>query len=466
MQLRSDLARSFVFESLVMAQMFGSVAALLFSVGLLIAGTGLQMALVPIRAEIEGFDSLTFALMTSAFFGGYAFGCLVGPYAVLRAGHIRSFTAMVSLASAAALAHPLLPDPMVWIAARAISGVCMAGIFLVVESWLNDRATNENRGMVMSAYIIVYFTMQTAGQMIVSLIEPGGFPLFVIASILVSLAVIPVAMTRSAQPAPMSVVRLRFFGLYKISPVGFLGSLASGMSVGVFWAYGAVFATRSGFDINSAVYFVSAMVAGGALMQWPVGRLSDTMDRRFVLLGLMIIAASFAILLASVTLPLQWLLGAGALFGAFFLPIYSVVTAHTYDFVEDDSYVEAAAGIILVNSVGAIIGPFVAAYTITWFGIGGMFVTIATILTAMILFTAVRVTIRPAMPDQDKTDYDFYSTAPAGVVITPEPLEESDPDVVVPDEWSPYEEDDETVDQPEGDVIGSMPDEDDGRARV
>ncbi len=440
-----------------MARMLGSVAALLFSVGLLIAGTGLQMALVPIRAELEGFSSLTLGLMASAFYGGYAIGCLVGPYAILIAGHIRAFTALVSLASAAALAHPLVPEPAAWIAARALSGLCLAGIFLVVESWLNDRATNENRGIVMSAYIFVYFGLQTAGQLIVSLADPQGFPLFVFASILVSLAVIPVAMTRSAQPAPITVVRLRFLGLFRTSPVGFVGAAATGMSIGVFWAYGAVFATRSGFDTDGAVYFVSAMVAGGALMQWPVGRLSDSMDRRFVLVGLMIGAAAFSILLAALTLPIEWLLAAGAMFGAFLLPMYSVVTAHTYDFVEEDGYVEAASGIILINSLGAVIGPFAAAAVIAWLGMSGMFVTISAVLLSMTVFTVLRISMRPAVAEKEKTDFDLYSTAPAGVVVTPDPLEESDPDVIVPEPWQPPEDDDPVVETPADAVIGSMP---------
>jgi len=425
-----------------MIRMLAPITALLFSVGLLLAGNGLQTTLLPIRGNLEGFSPFTLGLMGSSYYGGFALGCLLVPFAVVVAGHIRAFTAMVSLASAAALLHPLIVDPVAWCLFRLVAGFCLAGIYLIVESWLNDQADNANRGFIMSAYIFVVFAMQTVGQMIVVLGDPTSFPLFAIASILVSLAVIPVAMTRSAQPAPITIVRIRFFSLYRISPVGFVGAVVSGMSLASLWALGTVYATLKGFSTDTAAYFLSAAVAGGTLAQWPVGRLSDRMDRRRVMLAIMGLAGLFGLILAIFNLPQTLLLITAGLFGAALLPMYSLAAAHTYDHVESDAFVEVAAGVILANSVGAVIGPLIASKSLDMLGPGGLFYAIAAFMAAMIGFTVFRMNVSPRVAADERTDFEVYATAPAGAVVTPEPLEEDSEYVVVPEAWTSEDETD------------------------
>ncbi|WP_235981693.1 MFS transporter [Methylobrevis albus] len=417
-----------------MLKTLAPVMSLLLGISFLLAGNGLQTTLTPLRAALEDFSALQIGLMGSGYYAGFVAGCLVGPYLILRAGHIRAFTALVAAASAIALVHPIAVDPIAWIACRAVTGFSLAGLYLIVESWLNDRATNANRGFLMSAYIIVNYVAITAGQMMVTLAPLDTFNLFALASILVSVAAIPVALTRSAQPAPITLVRFNPLKLYRMAPVAIVGSLMIGMANGAFWSLGTVFASQRGLGTDGVAMFMSAAVVGGALGQWPVGRISDRMDRRFVLVGVLAVSAVVAVLLATLTLPGPMLMAMGFVFGLTTLPAYSVAAAHAYDRASPDSYVETAAAILLANGVGSVIGPLAASLAMDQMGSAALFFYIAAVEVLLLLFVVLRVAVRTRPSAVERTGFDVYSTAPVGGPLTPDAFEDSHPMVAVPPE--------------------------------
>lgn len=414
-----------------------SVATLLFSASLLLTGHGLQTILVPIRAGLEGFSTVEIGLIGSSYYVGFVLGCLVAPYAILVAGHIRAYTAFVALASAAALAHPLFVDPLGWAAMRVVTGLSLAGLYLIIESWLNERATNDNRGVVMSAYIFVNFTVITVGQLLVAFGDPASFALFSFAAILFSLAAIPIALTRSTAPGPVTMVRFRVRHLYRLSPAGFVGCFMVGVANGAFWGLGPTFATAFGLTATGAAIFMSVAVLSGAAMQWPVGRISDRVDRRSVLVALCIAAAvgSVTLVLVANARP-DYLPWAGFLFGAFALPGYAVAAAHAFDYVDPAGYVEASAGLLLANGFGSVIGPILAAWLMRETSTEALFAFIAMAEILLALFVAGRMRVRESPSDEVKSDFDLAVTAPIVAVATPEPLEES-PDIVVSPHFEP-----------------------------
>ena len=250
-----------------MKSTFGPVSSLLLGVAFLIVGHGLQLTAVPLRAEAEGWSAFEIGAIGSAYYIGFVLGCLGGPYAILRAGHIRAFAAAVSLAAAVMIAHPLWVAFPTWFVLRLLIGASLAGLYMIIESWLNDRASNTTRGVIMSAYIIVNFAALTVGQLAVTLYSPAEFSLFALATLSMSLATIPVALTRSAQPAPIARVRFRPRALYRASPAGIVGVTAIGVANGAFWSLGAVSAVGDGRTTGEAAIFMSLATVGGALMQ-------------------------------------------------------------------------------------------------------------------------------------------------------------------------------------------------------
>ncbi|MCS6932147.1 MAG: MFS transporter [Acetobacteraceae bacterium] len=400
----------------------GPVASLLAGVGILLTGHGLLNLLLPLRATAEGFGTLIVGVFGAAFFGGFVAGCVVGPRIVRRVGHIRCFAAMVSTLTALALLHPLVVSGPLWVLLRALFGSALAVAYLVVESWLNERAGNSTRGTVMSAYIVVNFGGITAGQMLLPTGEVGGFGLFALSAVLLSVAALPVTLTRAAQPAPVAEVAFRPLRLYRASPVGLLGALLIGVTNGAFWTVGPVAATGYGLSESGAAMFMTAAALAGALAQWPAGRLSDRTDRRRVLVG-MLFGASAAGLVLGLATDGPWLLPLAAAFGALALPCYAIAAAHAYDLVPADEYVDTASSLLLVNGAGAAIGPVLAAACLLWLPGGGLFLFTAAVHAALLGFVLWRLRARPpAAGAAGREPFDLAATAPAaiGAVIPPD----------------------------------------------
>lgn len=382
------------------------VAALLLSVAMLLMGNGLQGTLLPVRAQFEHFSPLDIGVLGSAYFLGFALGCVFGPHAVRRVGHIRAFAAMVSIASTISLAHALLLSPAVWWVLRAGTGFCFAALYMVIESWLNEKATNETRGLVFSVYTIVNLTVITIGQMMLTFDSPLAFSLFALASILVSLAAVPVALTSAEAPEPPAIVRIRPRYLYRISPVGFVGCFAVGLANSCFWSLGPIFAQREEGDVTAIAVFMSLTVIAGAAGQWPLGRASDHMDRRKVIVFACVggALAGVGLMMASQFWAQGLLLFAG-LFGFFAFPLYALCAAHMNDFVEPDGYVEAASGLLLVFGAGAVLGPILASALMRFYGGDALFGFTAFVHMSTAAFALYRMRQRARPPEEERVEF-------------------------------------------------------------
>ncbi|MEZ5669575.1 MAG: MFS transporter [Alphaproteobacteria bacterium] len=393
------------------------VAALLSSVALLLVGNGLQTTLLPLRGQAAGFDSLALGILGSSYFLGFLAGCLFGPRVVARAGHIRTFAAMVSIASCIALAHALLVLPLTWWLLRAGTGMCFAVLYMVIESWLNDKASNETRGVVFSVYVVINLTMITAGQLLLLLDRGGTIALYLIASILVSLAAVPVALTRSDAPAPMPAARLDLGRLLRTSPVGVVGCFAVGLTNGAFWAYGPVFAEALApvaadtadagkAAADYAALFMSASVLGGAIGQFPLGWLSDRVDRRLVIIGGAVCGALAGVGVATTAIALpDLMLPAGFALGLFAFSLYAIAVAHVNDVVPREEFVQVAGGLLLIWSIGAVTGPLAASAAIAAFGPPALFAYTAAVYVGLAGFALYRLPRRAAPSPEEKTEF-------------------------------------------------------------
>ncbi|WFE88817.1 MFS transporter [Roseibium porphyridii] len=426
-----------------MVQTLLSVSALMFSVALFIFGHGLQTTLLPLAADRYYFSDFEIGAMSSAYFFGMVLGCLGAPLIIMRAGHIRAFAALVSLMSAAAIMHPVFIDPYAWIVIRMISGFSLAGFYMIAESWLNESATNENRGTVMSFYIVVLFGALMAGQISIATMNIATFVPFAIASVAVSLAVMPVSLTTSTQPAPITLVRFRPIQLYKNSPAAFVGVVFIGATQGAILTLSPLYGSQIGLSTNEAALFAAALFGGGLISQWPVGRLSDLFDRRRVLIGLGVATAatSLAIVLVS---PSTFVVAAlmGVLIGMSAQPLYAIAVAHAFDHAAAEDFVETSSGMLLSFGIGSIAGPLIASTVMSNTGPSGLFYMVIGSNLIMVTFILTRVVRRRALPAAEKTDFEYASTAQVGTVISSEPLDaEAEEYVIPPEEFPAYEDD-------------------------
>ena len=379
-----------------MIKAIAPVLALLISVSILLTGQGLQGTLLPVRAALEDFSTLSIGAMGAAYFFGFTIGCLTGGELMRRVGHVRVFLAMSALASAAPLLHGLIVEPVVWGSLRMLTGFCFAVLYVVIESWLNERSSNENRGIVFSSYAMITLTVLALGQMMTLLYEPSGLQLFIIASILVSISAVPIALSTSPTPDHPHAVAVDLKRLFEISPSGAFGCFVSGLANGSFWGLAAVFAASVGDDISLAAWFMTAAVVGGAVGQWPLGLLSDRVSRRSVLIAVSAIGggAGMALFLLSPGLGFMPTILLGALWGGLAFPLYTIAVAYTNDFAEPGEYVTVSGGLLLMYGVGAIIGPFVASALMTLHSPGALFLFTAIVHLTLIAYVSVRFLLR------------------------------------------------------------------------
>lgn len=369
------------------------VAALLISVSILLAGQGLQGALLPMRATIESFSPIAVGAMGAAYFLGFTLGCLKAGELVRRVGHVRVFLSMTALASAAPLLHGLAVIPLPWGLLRFVTGFCFAVLYVVIESWLNERSSNGNRGFVFSAYTIINLTVLAVGQMMTLLYSPSGMQLFAIASVLVSLAAVPIALSVSPSPEVPQAATVDLPKLLSISPTGALGCLVTGLANGAFWSLVPVFTFGVTGNISDAAGFMTAAVIGGALAQWPLGVTSDRIGRRPVLLAMTVLgmASGLALVCFADTVSVNGLFLLGAAWGALAFPLYAVSVAYTNDLADPSEYVTVSSSLLLVYGLGAIVGPFAASAAIVVFGGHMLFAFTAATHALLLLFALARM---------------------------------------------------------------------------
>jgi MFS family permease len=388
-----------------MLQSIRSVASLLLSYGLLLLANGMFATLLGLRAKLEGFSTETVGFVMAGFFIGLLAGALYAVRVVSAVGHIRGFAAFASIMSVAVLGHVLLIDPFAWFFFRLAAGFCMAGMVMVVESWLNERATNETRGQILSIYMITNYLGSGMGQFMVSVADPGKFQLFVVASIVFSLALVPVLLTRASAPKPVTPQRMKFRDLYGISPLAVIGTISAGMVNSSINSMGPIFAKDSGLSLLGVSTFMACIIMGGMVLQFPIGRLSDRYDRRTILLIVTVttVAAALAVIWATGQSPI-WLYVVGAFFGAFCYTVYPLCVAQINDMAEPDKLVQVAAGLLFAYGAGASVGPIVAAQMMGKFGPEGMFMSSAALTGMLALFTAYRM-LRRDRHDQAKVTF-------------------------------------------------------------
>lgn len=376
-----------------------------FGVVALLIGNGLLGTLLGVRAGIEGFPTVTVGIIMSAYYFGFLIGSRVGPKFIRRVGHIRTFAALAAIASATASLHVIFLTPFTWIALRALTGFCFAGLFMVMESWINASATNQNRGQLLSIYMIISLVGLALGQQFLNVFSPAGFELFISSSLLISLSLVPFALTNRTAPRVPASNRLGMRELFRISPLGIIGCFATGLGNGAFWGLAAVFAHAVGLSISHIAIFMSSVILGGIVGQWPIGRLSDFQDRRRVIAMVCLFCAtlSLAIFLWSDHSELLLFL-LGFLFGGFTLTLYSLCVAHTNDLMEEADLIEAGSALLSAFGIGAILGPIVASLIMIAIGPEGLFLYIAIVSACLSIFAFQRVLTRPPIstPKKDK----------------------------------------------------------------
>lgn len=381
-----------------------SIIALLMSAVLIQLSNGLQGILLPVRASLGEFSVFSIGMLSTAFFIGLIIGCLFCPWIVRRVGHIRSFTAFAAIASISALLHSVYFNELAWWAARMLTGICFAGMQMILESWLNERATNDTRGKILSVYTLLNLGFIVAGQQLLNLADPQNFILFVFASITLSLAVIPVALTTSPSPSPVGRVKLRIKWLYSISPAGVIGSLGVGLTNGAFWGLGALYAQQTGLSISQITLFMSILVLGGAVLQWPLGWISDRVDRRVIIIIACVASALSALFIASQILSaIPWLFILIGIFGAFALPIYALCLAHASDHTNASDTLGISGGLLLVYSIGAMVGPVIASSLMELLGTNMLFIytSVTHASVAALIYWRVRTSEAVAIGEKD-----------------------------------------------------------------
>ncbi len=381
---------------MVLHPVYAQVAALLAAVAILITGNGLLQTLVPLSAAVEGFPQLMLGMIGSGYFVGMFVGCVACPRIVAHAGHIRAFSAFVAVATVTALAHPLFVDPVAWIAIRAVTGFCFAGLYATAESWMHDKAENVMRGQLIATYQVVQYVGQVCGQQAIRLASPTTFVLFSLAAGGIALSVLPLAFTRADPPDAPPVPRLRMVWLYRISPVAVIGVLAAGAANGTLWSLLPVFAKLRGFDTGGVATVMTAVIVGGAIVQWPVGRLADRGDRRVIMvigMAIGVLAEAAIILLPFNSLMLVSFL-AGVI-GASTLVVYPLSSSHAADIAGREHMVEVSSGLLLTYTIGAIVGPTLAAAMMGWISAEAMFLHNGVIHIALAVFVVWRMRRRP-----------------------------------------------------------------------
>lgn len=354
--------------------MFKSLAPVFFllcSFCILCLGHGLQSVLLPARATIEHYSDTTLGILSASYFIGFITGTFTGPKLINRVGHIHVFAASAAGAAACMLCFPLILDPLAWIVLRFVYGLCLVQFYTVMEGWLNSISKADTRGKILSCYMILNFVAMSGGQMMFTQTMVGGYEMFSICALLICLSLIPLLLSRTQKPE--DVHSLETFGLkqlYSVSPLGCIGAGIVGLMTGAYWGLTAPYILQIGFDQGHIAWFMAASMLGGLIAQWPLGALSDLINRRWVILLAATSICVTSALMITMTLQAspaqsigtQGLLLYALLFGAGFHPLYSLCMAHTNDFVPSGVFVKASATLQLVQSSGAIIGSLLAGF--------------------------------------------------------------------------------------------------------
>jgi len=350
-----------------MKSLIAPISSLLGGVALLLLGHGLLNTLLTLRGVAEGYSTGMIGLLMSGYFAGFLIGTWLAPSLIRRIGHIRTFAFYAALAAVAVLVHVLIVNPWVWLVLRVLYGVSLVTLYMVIESWLNAQVSGEKRGQVFALYMAVNLGALAAAQQLLSLDTPMNFTLFALAAILISSALMPITLTRQAQPALPDMPATDLLQLARIAPLPLMAAGISGLTLGGFWGLAPVYASQVGFDAAGVGLLMSITILGGAVLQWPIGLFSDKHDRRVVLLWVVAIAAVLALVITPI-LSGSLLLGLMFLWGGLAFSIYSIAVAQMVDQLHPDEILSGSSGLLLANGFGAAFGPVVAGGLMHLFG--------------------------------------------------------------------------------------------------
>ncbi|TKW68601.1 MAG: MFS transporter [Paracoccus denitrificans] len=426
---------------------------LLLGIMLLLVGNGMQGTLLGIRGGHEQISTDHMAVVMAGYFAGFLLGSRLVPGMIQRVGHVRVFAALGSLISAVLILYAAYPHWVAWAILRVLIGFSFSGVYITAESWLNASTTNENRGQAMSAYMIVQMIGLVSAQFLINFGDPTGFMLFILPSVLVSLAFTPILL--SAQPAPAfgALKRMSFKRLYEVSPLGCIGIFVMGGVFSAMLGMTSVWGTIMQLSVRDISAIVAAVYLGGLIAQYPIGWLSDRMDRRLLILQLLVLGVLTIIAQLTFSPGIWGTLMVAGIAGGVANPVYALLLAHTNDYLEPDDMAAASAGLLFLNGLGAVGGPLIVGRMMAMFGPNGFWIFIGILMSALATYTAWRMTRREALAPADTGAFAVIAPAasPVAVEVALEaaqdgqaPIEEvgddlapSDYEVAPPDEPAP-----------------------------
>lgn len=385
------------------------VTALFVSTFFLLAGGGMQSVLLPVRGQLEGFTGSQIGLIGAGWAAGFTVGCLIVPHLVRRVGHVRTFGALAAILASVVLLNGMIIEAYTWIFLRAMAGFCFAGSYMIIESWLNERVSDESRGAMFSVYMIVSQAAFMCGQYMLVIANPSKETLFMLGAILYSIAVIPTALSRAQSPAPLRQVKIDLKGMYKNSPAAFIGSLIAGILASSFQNFAPVFGVEQGMSSANIANMMVLVMLGALCFQYPLGRLSDFMDRRYVMVGLSLAGTVVGFMISGYSVngedPQLAFFALMVLLGGFVYPIYGLVNAHANDQAEPEDFVKISSSLLILYGIGNMIGPLVTGPVMEMLGTNALFQIIGGSHLLLAAHMTYRITRREAPSHDNGMDY-------------------------------------------------------------
>lgn len=404
-----------------------SVISPIISLIILVMGSGLFMTYVTVRLRLEGYSSATVGIVSATYYAGLLLGSFRAEKIIARIGHIRAFASFASITSVCVMFQGLFVSGWLWGILRFIGGACMGGLFVAIESWLLVKSIPETRGKVLSIYMAAFYGAMAGGQFLLNISDPISLIPFAITVILSSFSVVPVSMTRTMAPVIQEPSFLNIFKLTKMAPLGMIGCTLSGMILGTVYGLLPVYAEEIQMNVTEIARLMSVTIFGGLVLQWPLGIISDHLDRRKVILISSVVTVILAVIIAILNnfIPLLLLILSG-LFGGFSFALYPLCISHACDSVDHKDIVAATGGLLLAYSLGAIIGPLIAPYSITILGPKGLFIFFAIIAVLLSIAALFRIFQKPPIPEEEKVPYtNMPRTTPLASELDPRSDEEN-----------------------------------------
>ena len=400
--------------------------ALFFGVAMIMLANGLQGSLIGVRASIEGYSAASAGIILTGYYAGFLSGALLIPRRIKSVGHVRMFAALASIASISILLHSIHVSFFGWFLMRFISGMCFVGMYTVAESWINDLSENNNRGKALSIYMMVSMAGSAVGQLFLNIANPETASLFMLVSILISISLVPILIVVSKQPDFSVTEFLNIKQLYEASPLGVIAAMMTGLAHGTLWGIGTIYGLKSGLSIEQVSIFMFTFIIGGALNQYLIGYLSDTYDRRTIIVIVAFLAGVFSILALIFGNTFSVLVAITFIFGGLTVPLYALSIAHTNDFLSKREMVAASSGLQLAGGIGLTIGPILGGLAIDIIGASGFWIYLFLIHTSLGLFGLYRMTIRTAVPleDQGSTVLVSSRASPVSMELYPDAEED------------------------------------------